>query len=113
MDEERQRRLALNEALARDVNRFVDEVASGWYEPHEPIEFRCECSREVCDERVLLTRDDYVSAHADSLTFVLVPGHENLEIEEVSGRMGDYLKVRKFGPGAEVAEETDHRRGGS
>ena len=110
MDEQRQRRLAVNEALARDVNRFVDDVASGWYEPHEPIEFRCECSREVCDEPVRLTRDDYVAVHDDPRAFVLVPGHENLEIQEVAGRVADYMVVRKIGPGAQVAEEMDRRR---
>ena len=103
IDDERERRLAFNEVVARDVNRFVDEVASGWYDRDEEVEFRCECSRQDCDARIRLTRDEYISAHEDPLVLVLAAGHENLEIEEVAGHVREYVLARKVGAGAEVA----------
>ena len=82
-DEDRERRLALNEALARDVNELVDQVASGWFAPDELVEFRCECVRASCAERLTLTREEYASVRTDPLTFAVYPGHESLDVEEV------------------------------
>lgn len=108
---ERERRLAFNEALARDVNELVEEVAHGWFDADELVEFRCECVDPGCSERLRLTRAEYASVRASALTFVVVAGHVDPEIEELAGNIRDYQLLRKTGHGRDVAEATDPRAG--
>ncbi|HVM17847.1 MAG TPA: hypothetical protein VM290_09725 [Gaiellaceae bacterium] len=109
MDDDRQRRLAENEALARDVNEVVERVAGSWFREEERLGFRCECSRAGCRSHVALTRGEYESVRGDALRFVVVPGHENAEIEREVGRIREYLIVEKRGAGADVARASDPR----
>jgi hypothetical protein len=108
--EDRQRRLALNEALAREVNEVVDGLAAGWFDPEEPIEFRCECVDVGCEERVPLTRDEYLGVRSNRYWFIVVPGHEALEVERVVRRAREFVVVEKLGAGRDVADETAGRR---
>lgn len=109
MSEERERRLAQNEAVARDVNEVVDEVAGAWFEPDERLEFRCECSRAECTAHVSLTGPEYQYVRSDARRFVVVAGHEDPTIEHEVGRIGEYVLVEKHGAGADVARDTDPR----
>ncbi len=102
----RARRLAENEALARDVNERVGEVASSWYGEGEPLEFVCECSLEDCSERVHLLMKDYRELRSSPHLFALVPDHLVPEIERAIREVGDALIVEKLGTGRDVAEET-------
>ena len=53
---EREKRLARNEALYRDVNERVSEVAEQFEtEPEMPIGFICECGAADCTEPIALT----------------------------------------------------------
>ena len=109
-DADRRSRLAVNEALARDANELAEGVAAGFVPALEPLEFRCECSRAQCREAVRLTREEYESVRADALRFVLVAGHEDLEIDRVVGYIREYPIVEKFDEeGRAVARETDPR----
>ena len=105
-DDPRARRLAENEALARDVNDRVGEVAASWYAEGEPLDFVCECSREDCFERVHLLMKDYREVRSSPHLFALVPNHLVPEIERAIREVGDALVVEKVGTGREVAEET-------
>jgi hypothetical protein len=105
--EERERRLALNEALFREINEAVEELSEGWFEPDEAIEFRCECAKTGCEERVLLTRNEYLEVRSRPHWFVLVPGHEEPDLERVLRALRDAYVVEKTGAGRAVAEETD------
>lgn len=109
MTVERERRLAENEALAREVNEAVKDVAEDWFDPDEQIEFRCECARATCTEPVSLTRREYESIRVAAVHFVVVAGHEEPEIELAAGRIRDYLLVEKVGAARDKAEETDPR----
>lgn len=106
MDDERARRLALNEAIARDVNSATGEIARRWHRDDEQIELLCECSYDTCSERVHLTGPEYeeVRSHADR--FLIRDDHVIEEIERRVGTAGDATVVEKIGPGAQVAEET-------
>ena len=110
MEDEQQRRLGLNEALARQVNTLVDDVAAHWFERGERLEFQCECVHESCRELVRLTRDEFLGVRSDPRQFVVRAGHEMLEIEDVVGQLREYLLIRKKGVGAAVAMETDRAR---
>jgi hypothetical protein len=104
-DEPQARRLAANEALAREVNRRVGEVAAPWYADDERLEFICECSYRDCDARVHVTMPEYTAVRASAQRFLLVAAHVNPEIERVVGEAGDAAVVEKIGPGREVADE--------
>ncbi len=104
MDDATQRKLAFNETLARDVNERVSDVSSEWFGHEEQIEFRCECADESCYAPIRLTRDQYLGVREDARQFVVVPGHENPEIEEVVAELGEWSVVRKTGAGVDVAE---------
>ena len=108
-EEDRQRRLALNEALARDVNELVDGIAAGWFESEELVDFRCECARSSCGERLPLTRAEYASVRESPTSFVLVAGHEDPELEVVVRPLRGHLVVSKIGAGVGIAEVTDPR----
>jgi hypothetical protein len=103
---DREARLALNEAIARDANELVDDVAAGWFDPDEAVTFRCECVRSDCVELIALTREEYASVRESPVQFIVVPGHEEPDVEEVVGHMRVYPLVRKLGPGADVARAT-------
>ena len=109
MDAERQRRLAENEALVRDVNELVQEVSEGWFEAGELVEFRCECANGSCTERVRITPREYESVRADGRRFIVVTGHELLEVERVVDQLREYSIVVKIGHGEQIAEARDPR----
>ncbi len=109
MGDGRAARLADNEALFREVNELVKEVAAEWHDPDEPIGFRCECAEADCVAKIPLRAAEYERVRSNPHWFIVVPGHENLEIERVVERIRDVLVVEKIGVGREVADETDPR----
>jgi hypothetical protein len=105
----REQRLAKNETIFRDVNERIEETAAAQaIDPHL-FEFLCECSNIDCTLRLPLTLAAYEQARADPTQFVVAPGHDLPEIEEVVHRAEGYQVVRKAGEAAEVAEEHDPR----
>jgi hypothetical protein len=106
MDEQRARKLAENEALAREVNERVGEVAAGWHTDDEPLEFICECSLAECTERIHLRLAEYLDVRSSTVRFALVGAHVNPEIEVAVDEAGDAIVVEKIGAGREVADET-------
>jgi hypothetical protein len=109
----REERFAGNEALFREVNERVAEVAEHFVEVEkhsEPVEFNCECGRAECTEQVTMTLSEYDAVRAAPTRFAVVPGHELPEIERVVDRHSSYLIVEKHDDdAAKVARETDPR----
>ena|SRR5215213_1833403 len=108
-------RRAKNEALFREVNERVAEVATHFLadgETHrELVGFSCECARSSCGEPITMTLGEYEAIRAEPTHFAVAPGHERLEIESVIERHPTYLVVEKRDQQAqEVARETDPRR---
>jgi hypothetical protein len=110
----REERLAGNEALFREVNERVAEVATQFIEAEtspETVDFTCECGRAACAEPITMTLIEYEAIRAEPTHFGVVPGHEQLEIETVVERHPTYLVVDKRDEDAqEVARETDPRQ---
>jgi hypothetical protein len=108
----RHERVARNEAMYRSVNREIEqasqEVGNG---PADRIEVLCECGREGCSDVLDLTVAEYDRAHEQRDRFVIVPGHEDEEIERVVVRAGRYLVVDKVGEAEDIAEAEERRRG--
>jgi hypothetical protein len=98
-------RLALNQVVFREVNERLLELLGT---SPGTTEFLCECSNPECTDAVPLTLLDYERVRSRSSQFVIVPGHEIPEIEEVTSASDGYFVVRKL-YGAEYAEQTDPR----
>ena len=86
-------RVALNEALFRDVNKNIAKVSS--HGRHENAHFICECGETSCEERIVLTAAEYHAVRADELRFFVKPGHEIPHTERVVERFERYLVVEK------------------
>ena len=109
----REERLAGNEALFREVNERVAEVAEAFVEVEataDPVKFNCECGSATCTEQIAMTLVEYEGVRALPTHFAVSPGHELPEVERVVERYPNYVVVEKQDDDAEqVARETDPR----
>lgn len=105
-----EQRLGANEALFREVNERVAEVAEQFLESESPVEFSCECSSRECSGQIAMSLDEYRTVRASATQFAVVPGHELPEIERVVKRFPTYLVIEKLDPdAADIALMTDPR----
>ena len=104
----RTRRVGQNEALFRQVNERVRDLSETFGAVTGSIALVCECGNVDCVEQVNVPPDEYAAIRADPLLFIVKPGHESADVEEVVARHGDYEIVSKHpGSPAVLAEETD------
>src|SRR5262245_48273668 len=106
--DDRKRRMAQNEALFREVNERVNDVAGSSNED-ATYEYLCECSNTDCTFRVALTRAEYEAVRADPTQFMVRHDHYLPEIETVVAEHPRYAIVRKTGEAGEYAERLDPR----
>ena len=104
--DEREERIAKNEALLRATNREMERAdqAEG-ATLGELIEVLCECGRQGCGGVITMTVVEYDGAHSQADRFVVLRGHENTEIEKVVEERAGYLVVDKFGEAEDIVEE--------
>ena len=109
----RAERIGMNEAVFRDVNERIQDVASTFdLTAGEPLDLICECGDASCVARISLTRPEYEQIRADSHLFAVAPGHVAPDVEEVVENRPGYDVVRKReGVPAEIAQKTDPRSG--
>ena len=108
--EERERRIGMNEALFREVNERLQELAEGFARTPEKLDLICECGNASCASRIEMDREEYEQVRSDSTTFAIAKGHAIPDVEEIVERRKAYDVVRKTGGEAEkVAEKTDPR----
>ena len=86
-------RLSRNQAIFREVNERLVEIANP---SSELTEYICECSEVDCLEKIELGEDAYEAIRSTPNVFVIVPGHERLEVEHVVEENEDYLLVEKI-----------------
>lgn len=106
--DERERRLAQNEALFREVNERVETMAHQ-LGPNVPYEFLCECANADCTFRLNLPLQVYESVRGDAQQFVVLPLHYTPEVEELVIEEDAYWVVRKTGEAGEFVEQLDPR----
>lgn len=106
----RQQRLAQNEALFREINESIRELASTHGDADHVYDFYCECSNADCIFRVALRLAEYEAVRAHGDRFVVLPEHDLPEIETVVERRPGWWVVEKQGEPAQLAEELDPRR---
>jgi hypothetical protein len=86
-------RRATTEALFRDVNERIAESAERFEAEH--TEFVCECADASCTHRVTASLAEYEDVRAQPTTFLVAPGHEQTDIEQVVSDRGGYRIVDK------------------
>jgi hypothetical protein len=109
--DERERRMAENETLFREVNERVDDTAADFVGADETstCEYFCECANADCTFRVALTHAQYANLRADPRQFVVLPLHFTPEVETLVTKNEGYWLVRKTGEAGEYVERLDPR----
>jgi len=97
-------RAAKNEAVFRAVNREIEDAAEAVGDNN--LEVLCECGRDGCRGLIELSVSEYDRVHGQRDRFVVLPGHQTAEIENVVERTDRYLVVDKFGEAEDIAEKT-------
>jgi hypothetical protein len=107
--DERVRRIGLNEAVFRQVNERIEDLAET-FDLGEKLDLICECGDASCTSRIEIDRKEYEKLRSDSTTFAVVSGHEIRDVEEILERHETYDVVRKTAEDAkQVARATDER----
>jgi hypothetical protein len=112
MEQAAKDRIAQNEGLFREINERVQELERERQDEADPRvrwEFLCECGRATCAEPVRMTRAEYERVRSNPIHFVVVPGHENPEVERVLERTDRFLVVEKVPGEQEIARAADPR----
>jgi len=107
MEKAQEERLALNEALFRDVNERIREISDTFDQKQATHDFLCECSDPMCAKSVVMTSAEYEYVRSDSTRFVVAKGHVLPEIESVVDRAKDHVVVEKEGAAADIAIHLD------
>lgn len=105
--EGRERTLAGNETVQREVNEAIER--GRWPGEEERAAYRCECAQRGCTSMLELTRAQYEELRTHPRRFCVIPGHENAALEDVVGREPGFLLVEKRGEAGRVSEVSDPR----
>ena len=103
-------RIVRNEALFREVNEQVDALNEAGPRV-DPIPAICECGSAACTEIVPIDRQAYESVRAQPERFLVKPGHEIPDVEDVVEEHAAWAVVaKKPGETRDMAMESDPRR---
>jgi hypothetical protein len=89
--------------------RLANEVIVKARRDGTPFKVRCECGDPTCHEPLVLTQELYERVRSDSMLFVVLPGHEFPEAEDVVEKDEGYEIVRKHENMRAVVERSDPR----
>ena len=112
-DDERSRRIGMNESLFRNVNEQLESLTVRFRDNATTLELVCECGDPECDAPLRVDRDEYERTRRNPVLFLVIPGHEIADVEEIvaSGDGFDIVRKREGAPAA-VARATDPRDAG-
>jgi hypothetical protein len=97
----RERRLAENESLFRDINEQIRATAASYGHDGHVYHWLCECSNRDCTLRLRMTLADYEETRENPARFIVAPGHELPEIEVVVEELPGYSILEKVGEAKE------------
>jgi hypothetical protein len=96
---------ARNEEVFRSINQRIEEGAKQ-HGVEQVLPFHCECATDECLETIELPPAEYDRIAANIARFVVVPGHEQTDVEVVVERHSAYFVVEKTGEARkEIARE--------
>ncbi len=109
--ESRSRRLAHNEVLFKRAHDAISERARELGAPDRgSIAFFCECGDIDCTQRIIIPASEYDAARTAPTMFLVMPGHEQTEVEVVVARAARYTMVEKWGVAEQVLAELSDGR---
>jgi hypothetical protein len=85
-----EQRIAQNEVTFRRVNEALEPADAA---ADDRTRFVCECGRLRCTDTVALARTEYEAVRTRFDRFLLLPGHEDEQVENVVEDHGRYLGV--------------------
>ena len=94
---------ARNEEVFRGINERIDQAAAQ-HDVSVPLPFHCECSDSSCMEKLFVAPDEYERVLNERFQFIVLPGHENNEVERVVAVQTRYLVVEKTGEARVILE---------
>ena len=107
---ERERKLGLNEAMFRQVNERLEELNRTFADFTDELQMVCECSDIGCADMLDVPAADYERVRAEATFFIVAPGHEVAEVEDVVETHERFRVVQKrAGEPARIARATDPR----
>jgi len=104
--DQQQQRAAKNESLASDVTERIEHLGGD----SSFVEFVCECTQAACRQTVPLTIEEYDQVRREANQFLVLPGHDVPEVEQVVALSYRHLVVAKRGAGRRIAERLAPRR---
>ncbi len=107
--DQRAREIGRHQALLREVNERIEELAET-FDRNDERAILCECGSSDCDERIVLREHEYEALRRIPTHFAVRPGHEMPEVERVVERHDEFVVVEKFGESAKAAIRLDPRR---
>lgn len=95
----RDERRVENEYMFKNMNEqyeraLVDHMNVEQFEA-EPLDFYCECSDQHCLEKIKISAKQFNDIHNRPDQFVVLGGHEQLDIEDVIAKEHGYTVVQK------------------
>ena len=104
--DDRARRVAANEAVARHVNEELTPL-----QVEDSLALLCECGSRECKAMLEVSRSEYEEVRANATRFLVVLGHDLPDVESVVSTRGEHVVVEKDDPEAlELARRTDPRK---
>jgi hypothetical protein len=99
-------RAARNEEVFRGVNQRIEEGAEQ-HAVSSALPFHCECGRASCLETIEILPARYAAIVRERYRFVVIPGHEEPQIERILETEPGFLVVEKIGEAREQIDR-DH-----
>lgn len=101
--------MAENEVRFRALNERLRDSGAAWEGREGMLALVCECGNEDCTAAIELNAPEYEAVREVETQFLVLRGHERVEIEDVVGGGAGWLIVRKRGEAGEIASEADPR----
>ena len=101
--------MAENEVRFRALNERLRVGGAAWEGREGVLRLVCECGDEDCTAAIELSGREYEAVRAVETQFMVVRGHERVEVEDIVRGVEDWVVVRKRGEAAEIASEADPR----
>jgi len=106
----REERIGLNEAVFREVNERIEDLAQSFELGSTPLDLICECGDAGCVQRIHMTHGEFEDLRSNSHHFAVYPGHVTPDVESVVQHCKGYDVVSKDeGVPRKIAEQTDPR----
>jgi hypothetical protein len=110
VNDERARKIGVNEAMFRQVNERIGELAETFGLGERPLDLICECGDVSCTRQITMTRGEYEALREEPTLFAVYPGHETGDVEDIVERRDGYDVIRKHAGGpARLARDTRTR----